>query len=368
MIVRNEAPIIRRCLQSVLPAIDAYSIVDTGSTDDTMRLIRSTLAELPGALVERPWVDFATNRTQALELAAEHGDVAFMLDADDVVEFTADWSREAFHQQLRTADVFDVPLVLPPIEYSRPQLTSTTLPFRYRGVVHEYLVTPPHSRHGGLVRGFRVRCGTGESNRSVSGNKFRTDVEVLRAALAAEDDEALRCRYTFYLAQSLRDAGDLDAAEQAYRQRATMGGYVEERCVAWMEVGHLVRRRGGPPSEAIDAYLHAYDEVPARAEALCYAAETARLAGRMPTAYTFAERGFNTPRPATGLFVNPSVYDWRLAYEASIAAYYVGEHEAGLAVSRALLAGTSIPPAERRTVLDNLRFYLPADAADPHAE
>ena len=39
MIVRNEAPVIRRCLASVLPIIDYWAIVDTGSTDGTQGLI-----------------------------------------------------------------------------------------------------------------------------------------------------------------------------------------------------------------------------------------------------------------------------------------------------------------------------------------
>ena len=35
MIVKNEAPVIGRCLASVLPFVDRWVIVDTGSTDGT---------------------------------------------------------------------------------------------------------------------------------------------------------------------------------------------------------------------------------------------------------------------------------------------------------------------------------------------
>jgi len=60
MIVKNEAPVIRRCLASVHPILSHWLIVDTGSTDGTQAIVREAMAGLPGELVERPWVDFAT--------------------------------------------------------------------------------------------------------------------------------------------------------------------------------------------------------------------------------------------------------------------------------------------------------------------
>jgi hypothetical protein len=68
MIVKDEAPVIARCLASVRPIIDYWIIVDTGSTDGTPAIVRKVLGDLPGELYERPWLDFVHNRSEALFL------------------------------------------------------------------------------------------------------------------------------------------------------------------------------------------------------------------------------------------------------------------------------------------------------------
>ena len=71
MIVKDESRVIERCLASVLPVIDSWVIVDTGSTDDTKEKIKKFFDNvgIPGELHESKWVNFGTNRTEALELA-----------------------------------------------------------------------------------------------------------------------------------------------------------------------------------------------------------------------------------------------------------------------------------------------------------
>jgi tetratricopeptide (TPR) repeat protein len=81
LIARNEAASIQRCLDSVRPWVDHMLVLDTGSSDETVRL-----AKKAGARVEHfTWVDdFSAARNHALNLA--HSDWNLVLDADEWVK------------------------------------------------------------------------------------------------------------------------------------------------------------------------------------------------------------------------------------------------------------------------------------------
>ena len=69
MIVRDEAHVISRCIKAARPHINSYCIVDTGSTDRTKEIVKELLADIPGDIHDRPWINFGHNRTEALQLA-----------------------------------------------------------------------------------------------------------------------------------------------------------------------------------------------------------------------------------------------------------------------------------------------------------
>src|SRR5665213_2436272 len=103
MIVKNEAHVIGRALESVRPLVDYVLISDTGSSDGTQDVIRGWLADrqIAGEVIERPWVDFAHNRNQGLEaLRTRDVDYGLTIDADETLVFDAGFDRAAFKLSL----------------------------------------------------------------------------------------------------------------------------------------------------------------------------------------------------------------------------------------------------------------------------
>lgn len=351
MIVRDEAAVIVRCLESVKPLLSHWLVVDTGSTDGTQELVRQTMGELPGSLLERPWKDFASNRNEAIAAARELAPESYLLvvDADDTIEAPRGFKIP------RSADAYAILVRLGGFEYWRTHLFWASLDYHYEGPVHEVLVSA-EARHEERLAEIVCVIGGGGA-RSRDPDKFRKDAGVLQAALEKEPDSA---RYAFYLAQSWRDAGEDVLARDAYRHAATLRGWDEQTWCAHLEVAKAIERIGrDPPSEIVHAYLSAYERRPSRAEPLCYLAMHLRLTDRIAAAYPFAKAAASIRRPeGDRLFVDAAVYAWRARDELAVSAYWVGRYDEALEANRKLLASKALPQAERARVSANFGFCV----------
>jgi glycosyltransferase involved in cell wall biosynthesis len=347
MIVKNEAHVIRRCLESARPFIDRWVIVDTGSNDGTQELVIDTLQDVPGELYQRPWRDFGQNRTEALELARCCADYLLFIDADEKLQAPSGFSWPALG-----GDAYNLPTDYSGISYSRCALVSTRLAWRWVGVVHEYLAASPEARIEPLEWPRIVVSHDGARSRDPS--TYAKDAAVLEKAIAAEPQNT---RYAFYLAQSYRDARMFDKSRAAYLRRANMGGWDEEVWYSLYQVGRLSETLGADCATIVQAYLAAFQNRPSRAEPLYQLARFHRARGEFALAYMFARHGAAIPRPSDTLFVEEDVYRWRLLDEVGTAGYYVGAMADGRNAILRLLAEGHIPNSDRPRIEGNLNYY-----------
>jgi glycosyltransferase involved in cell wall biosynthesis/GR25 family glycosyltransferase involved in LPS biosynthesis len=350
MIVRDEAHIVGEALRSVMPYLDTWVVVDTGSTDGTQDLIREVFAaqHVRGELFERPWRDFGTNRTEALQLCEGRADYAWVLDADDLFYGDVDLTAlQADAYRLRIGAEFT---------YWRPQLFKLDKRWEYVGVVHEYVrcLDEPHTDERLLGDYFVASRRLG--SRSRADDKYLRDAELLRAAIKDDPDDA---RSVFYLAQSLYDAGQLTGAVQQYKRRIELGGWSEETFFAKLQLARCLDRLGSGSNEVVGRYLDAAAERPTRAEPLYEIARHYRLAGRFDLAYRYACAADELPLPDDELFLATDVYEWKARDERAISAFYVGHRAESFDLSADLLV-RGVPFEERERVEANLQFGLPA--------
>ena len=131
MIVKNEEAFLDQCLSSVKPYVDEIVVVDTGSTDSSIEIIK----KFTDRVFIHPWEDsFSKARNQSLAYAS--CDWIFIIDADEeLVEGSGERLREA----VRKAGAADAILVNTISTYSkgtkRARHNSERL-FRNNGIIH----------------------------------------------------------------------------------------------------------------------------------------------------------------------------------------------------------------------------------------
>jgi tetratricopeptide (TPR) repeat protein len=348
MIVKNEARVIERCLRSALPLLDWWVIADTGSTDGTQDIIRSVMGDVPGLLIERPWVDFGHNRQESLEAArtleyARPGDYVLWIDADDtLMDLPAalpDLTTDGYYLEVEDAGT----------RYGRLAVVRLDRPWTWKGVVHEHLDLPGATL--ATLKAPRVARGR-EGERSRDPQTFRRDAALIERELAKTPDDP---RLQFYLGQSWRDAGEAELALAAYRTRAANpDGWDQERWYALFQIAVCLERLERSAEEVSAAYLSAYAAMPSRAEPLVELARFERQRERFAVAALYAKPATRIAMPGPdALFVDRDTYTWRAWDELAISCYWSGRYAEGIVAAEKALA---MRPGDER-LRANLSFF-----------
>ena len=222
LMIKNEADIVERCIESARLVADAVCVCDTGSTDATLEVLGRYLPTLgvPTKVTRAPWVDFGTSRTESMRATVAMCDAlgwdkrstySLVLDADMVLRVT----EGAFDKSALRRSSYRMRQQTPGLVYYNTRLMRLSDPWVCVGPTHEYWkLMDPHLVVGSdAVEAVYIDdVGDGKCK----GDKFERDERLLRAALATDPTNA---RHMFYLAQTLRDRGDAEGAIEWYQRR-----------------------------------------------------------------------------------------------------------------------------------------------------
>lgn len=366
MIVKDEFDTIEKCLTSVKDHISYWVICDTGSTDGTQDLIKKLMSDsnIPGELHERPWVDFAYNRTESLKLAKGKADYIMVIDADDHLVTNG---GEAMLKNLKH-DQYHIKIEHGGLTYYRPQIIRDEYDWSYAGVLHEFLDPPKDVKllPPVVLPHLVIKAAASEARGGFSGKKkYIHDALILEKALLAEDlDPGMKIRYTFYLAQSYRDAGEHARALAAYEARVELGGWEEEVYYSKYMIARLKILLKCSDADAINALTQAWEYRPSRVDALYDLIRFLGEKGRFTLAYAFATIGIRIPPTKDVLFVRQDLTHWRMIDDYSILAYKTGNKQEAIKAATAITSSPhfmSIPENERVRISANLEMFKAPD-------
>ena len=350
MIVKNESKIIHRLLESVLPIIDTFCICDTGSTDDTCELITSFFEKhnIKGKIIREPFKNFEYNRNFSLFSCIGLSDYVLLLDADMILDI-----RNFNKNMLSLADSFNILQGCDNFYYQNMRIVKNNGLYKYVGVTHEYIDTPNNNTKQNVDKTQLFIKDYGDGG--CKSDKFERDVLLLTNGLM---DDPKNVRYHFYLANSYHDLGKNEEAIDMYKKRIALGGWNQEVWYSYYRIG-LCYKKMGKISDAIYYWLEGYNFLPERLEGLHEILYHYRIEGKQKLAIamynickTVLDKKLNTD---DYLFLQASVYVYKIYYEFTICALYVGitniNNELMIVLNECKDSNIT------NNVLSNLKFY-----------
>lgn len=262
---KNESTNITRSLESLAGSSGVF-IYDTGSTDDTIKVIKNVCKRinLPVFIKQGTFVDFSTSRNVLLDFARDtlkssKDKWLVLLDANETIiekdllisylenvkDLTTDdnqfVTRDSVYlkQRWKTSQNGEF------LDFKNYRCLRSDTTMRYKGLVHEYLSeskpelkkirTDEIAPEAIIVYQDRTLDTTMSSETRWIRDKKIFSKEYKRL----KNINQLDSRTVFYFAQTCKCLGDNDEAIQYYTERSTMGGFTEEVYLSFIELGKL---------------------------------------------------------------------------------------------------------------------------------
>jgi glycosyltransferase involved in cell wall biosynthesis len=321
MIVKNESKIITRLFDSVVSIIDCYCICDTGSTDNTVEIIKKYFQakNIPGKIIHEPFKNFAYNRNFSIQSCLYMSNYILLIDADMILQ------NNNFNKSSIKDDIYYILQGTEEFYYKNVRIVKNNGLYNYVGVTHEYINSPPNSIISDIdkTKLFIVDIGDG----GAKADKYERDVKLLLNGII--DEPNMSDRYYFYLANSYYDSGKFEDAIETYTKKIKIGGWEQEIWYSYYRIG-LSYKKLGKIEHAIHNWMMCHEAFPLRIENLYEIINYYRDVGNVKIAFFYYKMAKNILKDVTNkdkdsyLFLYNDMYVFKLDYEFSIIASYLG--------------------------------------------
>lgn len=296
MIVKNEAAVLARCLESVAAAVDEIILVDTGSTDDTKKIA----ARYTSNIYDFAWVDdFAAARNFAFAKATM--DYQMWLDADDVF---SDADALCRLKKNLTADVVMLPYHVafdargnPTMTYQRERLMRRACGFQWVGAVHE-AITP---------RGEILYEEPAVLHRKEQVQDANRNLRIFEKQCAERG--SLTPREQYYYARELYYHAEYAKAAAQFTQFLHSGAGWREDCIGACLLLSACESKQGNTNQAMTALFHSFLYDRPRADICCEIGRLLMEQARWTEAIFWYETAAAAPFPTEGFF-SPDCHDY----------------------------------------------------------
>ncbi len=318
-ICRDNEKTIQRMLESVQDIICGVAFCDTGSKDNTIRIIRDFCDNhnLPHAFNVIQFNNFATSRNMALEAArakslntnATH---ILFLDTDETLEI------EDINEWIPDNDVIGIRTVSGQSMYYRDLLIRADLKMKWKGAAHEFIQVQEKIWSKGRMK-------------KVSAVLYPKDPgtdHILRNYRLLEAAENKTAREYFYLGESASDLGAFKTAIKYYHEGIIRDDFEEQIYFALVKTAMMYEMLNDK-TKALEFYYKAMERRSQRDEAPYRAAVLLMEQKSYPLAKALLRSIIDVPKERKmdklgqdKLWVDYTIYKYKANFQLSVIAYY----------------------------------------------
>jgi len=237
IMVKNGGALFEEMLTQNLPYIDYWTILDTGSTDNTIANINRILVGKKGVLHQEPFINFGESRNRCLTLAGTQCKYNIMLDDSYILK---GYLRE-FLDAIRGdqfADSYSLYINQNEIEYASNRIFKSEKNLKYLYSIHE--VVQDYDNVNVLVPNtqayiYDIPCPEMLIRTS---DRKQNDLVLLKEEIEKNPSDP---RPYYYLAQTYSFLQEFEKAYEYYLKRGNHleEGFIQEKVNAFLEAGRI---------------------------------------------------------------------------------------------------------------------------------
>ena len=297
MIVKDAGDNFENVLIQNFPFFDRWTILDTGSTDNTIDIIKKVLVgKKKGKLYEEPFIDFKTSRNRCLDLCGEESKFILVLDDTYILQN----NLKLFLNTVRGdqfADTFSMFIKSNDTEYASNRILKSSSNIRYIYKIHEVL--DPKDNINVIIPMEQSYIFDHRSNymekRTMDRKKY--DLKILHEMI---DEDPNDSRAYYYLGQTYSLLKKYDSALEFFLKRVDHPneGFIQEKIDACFEAARLCNFQLNKPWEECEKlYLRSYKMDTSRPESLYFIGIHYFLNNDYTKAYEFMKKAFEIGYP-----------------------------------------------------------------------
>ena len=346
IMVKNAGEGFREMLRENSKYIDRWTILDTGSTDNTISIINEVLGEIPGELYQEPFINFRDSRNRLLDLAGYRCAFNIMLDdtyvlKGNVREFLT-FLRSDFVADCFSLNIEDIDTMYNSCRVTRPFKPNPNggiikLNLRYINIIHEIIDTRNYCNVAIPYEQFSITDVSSPYMQTRTKERKLQDIKLLEQELIENPQDP---RSYYYIADSYILMKDYVTSLKYFKLRAERRyeGYSAEVQDSLYYIAVLSEMTGVEWEKCHQLYLDCYNFDTSRPDSL-YLIGRHYLDHNQPgTALLYLEKAFEIGTPEITMSMRKNMYGYHIPYDLLLLCYNNKKYSLGERCCRKIIS------------------------------